>query len=101
MKHEGRNLNPNQDLHLKQNIEAYLDERREWMGDAVEIYAGDRDRNHDPLDVFPEPLAVRGEAPDPGLTPGQENVLREVAGRFGIGGEADVVSSADYQINEG
>ena len=93
--------NPNQDMHLKQSVEVYLAQRKEWMADAVGIYSPDRDSSHDPLEVFPEPTTVRAEAPDPRLTPGQETALRTIAGRFGLGGEVDVTSGADYQINEG
>lgn len=99
MVHEARTPDP--ELELKNSVEAYLAERREWMADAVGIYSPDRDRNHDPLEVFPEPSEVRAKADDPGLTPGQESALRRIAGRFGLGGETDVVSGADYQINEG
>lgn len=101
MTHEGNNPDPNQDLHLKQNIEAYLDQRQQWMGDAVVVYAGEEQENRDPLSVFPEPTEVRTAAPAPELTSDQETALREIAGRFGLGGEADVLSAADYQINEG
>jgi hypothetical protein len=97
--HEANLSNPDQDL--RHTVETYLSERKEWMADAVGIYAPDRNRNHNPLEVFPEPTAVRAEAPDPELTAGQESALRTIAGRFGLGGEVDIVSNADYQINEG
>jgi hypothetical protein len=92
---------PDPELDVKRSIEAYLAEGHEWIADAVGILSPDRDRNHDPLEIFPEPTEPRDAAPDPGLTPGQETGLREIAGRFGIGGETDVPTGADWQINEG
>jgi hypothetical protein len=101
MTHEEHPPAPEQDL--RQSLEAYLVERQEWVADAVGVFSPDRDRSHDPLEVFPkpDPDKPRAEAPDPGLTPGQETALRAIAGRFGLGGEVDVASVTDYQINEG
>jgi hypothetical protein len=88
------------DERLRQNLEVYVYERMEWMGDVVEIFSGGN-RNLNPLEELSEPTEVRAEAPDPQLGPEREARLREVAGRFGLGGEVDVISGADYQINEG
>jgi hypothetical protein len=104
MTHEASTPDPNQDLHLRRNVEAYLAERREWMADAVGICSDDRNRKRDPLEIFlapPKPPEPRANAPDPGFTPGQETALRTVVARFGLGGEVDVPNGADYQVNEG
>lgn len=93
-------VNPaEQKLQNNQNLEAYLSERAGWMADAVEVLAGNRDT--DPSIVFMAPTEVRDDAEPLVLTDEQETVLREVAGRFGIGGEANVNSHADIQILEG
>lgn len=93
-------VNPTeQKLQNNQNVEAYLSERATWMADAVEILTGNREG--DPLVVFPAATEVRDDGLALDLSDEQENALREVAGRFGIGGEADVKSGAEHQILEG
>lgn len=81
------------------NTEAYLAERAIWMADAVELISGSRET--DPLSVFEPATEVRDDSTGMQLTDEQEVALREVAGRFGIGGEADVKSGATHQILEG
>ncbi len=93
------NQNSQNQENIQPRIEAYLDERAQWMADAVELVAGDRTAN--PFEVFPEPGEVRAEGQGLNLTQEQEAQLREVAGRFGIGGESDVVNAARAQILEG
>jgi hypothetical protein len=44
---------------------------------------------------------VRDDAKEPELNPDKEAELREIAGRFGIGGEQDIQSDASVQIMEG
>lgn len=93
-------MNPTeQKLQNNQSIEAYLSERAAWMADAVEVLTGDREA--DPAVVFAPATEVRDDAAPLGLTAEQETFLREVAGRFGIGGEANVYSRAEVQILEG
>lgn len=82
-----------------ETIEAYLADRKEWLVDAVELMTGSREG--DPREVFPAPPEVRAEAPDPGLDDEQEVALREIASRFGLGGEVDVPSAAEVEIFEG
>lgn len=82
-----------------ESVEAYILERREWLGDAVEVMGESRDR--DPREVFPAPPEVRAEASEVSLPPQQEVGLREVASRFGLGGEIDIPAAADVEIVEG
>ena len=88
---------------VRENIDAFIDQRMQWMGDAVELLAGDREV--DPLTALPAATvgleSARRDGVDPGLTPENEQKLREIAGRFGIGGENDVVGTAAHRIAEG
>ena len=79
--------------------EAYLAERLSWMQDAVEVMGAER--TADPLEVFPEATEPRDAAEALPLDEDQETKLREVAGRFGIGGEMDIRINAEVQILEG
>jgi hypothetical protein len=87
----------------QQSLESYVETRLAWMGDAVELVTGDR--NIDPATVFELPMqdAEKARADDEGLqlSGEQQAGLREIAGRFGIGGEADVRSTAKQKIAEG
>jgi hypothetical protein len=103
----------------ERNVDAYLHTRMVWIGDAVELLGGDRDL--DPTTVLEAPMqdptqaradseafklretetAGLSEAEITDLYDQKSAKLREIAGRFGIGGEADVLSRADVQINEG
>ncbi len=83
----------------KQNIESYIAERVGWMADAVEVL-GER-RDSDPLQVFVPATEIRDDAVALVISDEQAKKLREVAGRFGIGGEVDVKSAASHQILEG
>lgn len=84
---------------LRHANEVYIAERQQWMADAVEVVTGSRE--HDPLDIFPAPAEVRAESATLDLSSEQEAALREVAGRFGVGGEADVMSTANHVVVEG
>ncbi|HET9173972.1 MAG TPA: hypothetical protein VFN56_01680 [Candidatus Saccharimonadales bacterium] len=84
---------------VQENLANYIAERKAWVGDAVELVTGSRDEN--PLQVFPQSTEVRRDAPGMDLTADQETQLREIAGRFGIGGEQDVVSTAEHHVLEG
>lgn len=77
----------------------YLEVREGWVSDSVELLTGDRTQN--PAEVLPLPTEVRDEAESLPLSTEQEDALREIGGRFGIGGEQNVVIEADYQIMEG
>lgn len=93
-------MNPaEQKLQNNQNLEAYLAERATWMADAVEVLGAGSET--DPLIVFEAPTERRDDAVALSLSDEQETALREIAGRFGIGGEADVKSGAEHQILEG
>ena len=83
----------------EQNVETYLAQRMEWIADAAEVLSGDR--SADPRKVLPKPNEVRADDPGLDLSAAKEADLREVAGRFGLGGEIDVESGADYEIKEG
>jgi hypothetical protein len=79
--------------------QAYLAVRQQWMADATEVITGNREAV--PSEVFPEPSEVRRESEGLELSPEQEAQLREVAGRFGVGGPEDVPSHANHQLIEG
>ncbi len=83
----------------EQGPEAYLAERQAWVREAIEIITGDP--TSDPNEVLPSAGQVRADSPGLTLSQEQEHGLREVAGRFGIGGEVDVTSGAACQILEG
>jgi hypothetical protein len=51
--------------------------------------------------VFAAPTEVRDDTEPLQLSQDQETSLREIAGRFGIGGEADVFSGASVDVIEG
>jgi hypothetical protein len=84
---------------VQEDLESYIRIRKAWVDDAVELVGGSR--GTDPLTVFPESTDVRREAPGLELDAEQEKGLREIAGRFGIGGESDVTSSASHHLLEG
>lgn len=84
---------------IKQNMDVYIAERQHWLADAVEVVTGNREL--DPLMVFPPPAEVRAESLSLELTDDQELALREIAGRFGVGGEVDVPSTAEHVVIEG
>lgn len=88
---------------VQENLKSYVETGLGRIGDAVEVITGDREI--DPVVALVAPMqnpeeARADSAPLP-LTAEQETDLREIAGWFGIGGEADVVSAAGYQILEG
>ncbi|MEO5627509.1 MAG: hypothetical protein ABIQ89_01315 [Candidatus Saccharimonadales bacterium] len=80
-------------------VEAYLAERTQWMGEAVEIVTGSTDGN--PLEVFPEPTTPRNDSEGLPLSDTQAVQLREIAERFGIGAERDVLGTAKIRVKEG
>lgn len=88
---------------VRGQVDAYLDERMSWVADAVELLAGNREL--DPLDALPaatvELESARRDGLNPELSAEAEQNLREIAGRFGIGGESDVVGAATHRIAEG
>jgi hypothetical protein len=84
---------------VQEDLESYISIRKAWVDDAVELVGGTR--GTDPLMVFPESTDVRREAPGLALNVEQEKGLREIAGRFGIGGESDVTSQASHHLLEG
>lgn len=87
------------DESARERVEAYIAERQEWLGDAVEIVTGDREA--DPLTVFPEPPETRANAVlDEAMEP-HIDALREVATRFGVGAEQDVPGTAEVRIVDG
>lgn len=81
------------------NIETYLRDRQVWIQDAVEVLGAER--SADPLEVLPAATEVRDDAEALDLSSEQQAQLREIAGRFGVGGEADVVANTEVQILEG
>ena len=82
-----------------ETLEQYIATREQWLADAAVMLTGNPEA--DPYTTFPSPTQVRAEAPDPGLDTEQEAAVREIAGRFGVGGEADVPAFADISILEG
>lgn len=83
----------------KTSPEAYIKERLDWMQEAIAVLGAEPGSN--PLEVLPAATEPRDAADALPLSEEQETQLREVAGRFGIGGEADVVTTAQVQILEG
>lgn len=92
-------MNSPENKDAAENVEAYLAERQAWMREAVEVVTGDP--NQDPLEIFPAATEVRADGQALELTADAETALREVAGRFGIGGEKDVHSGSNHQLIEG
>lgn len=81
-----------------ETVEQFISMREAWLADAVELMTGDREA--DPLQVFPVPTEVRADAPELDISDEQEQDLRDIAGRFGIGGEVDVPAAAEVEILE-
>lgn len=82
-----------------QNVAEYVRQRETWLADGVEVLTGSREGQ--PSDIFPSPTEVRDDSASLALTDEQEMALREVAGRFGIGGEVTIPAACDYEIIEG
>jgi hypothetical protein len=82
-----------------QSVAEYITQRQQWLADGVEILTGSREA--DPQQVFPAPTEVRDDSAPLTLDEHQEAALREVAGRFGVGGEVNIPASCDYEIVEG
>lgn len=80
-------------------IDAFINDRKQWLGEAVVLLGGDVGAN--PIEFFPEPTPVRADAPELVVDATTEEKLREIAGRFGIGGEFDIRYQSDYEIIEG
>jgi hypothetical protein len=83
----------------EESVEQYITTRSAWLEEAVKIAGAPEGSS--PVEVFAAPTSVRADAPAPGYTTEQEEAIREIAGRFGIGGEADVPAIADVEIIEG
>lgn len=89
------------------NPAEYLAVRKGWVADTVEAITGDR--SIDPLQVFPPATEVRSDGKsvvnvngiEREITRNEENILREVGSRFGLGGETNVLTYADVQVMEG
>lgn len=81
---------------LQNQFEAYVAERRGWVSNAADILAGKTGANVE--ETLPLPMeqqqGVRRDSATPELDPEGEQRLREIAGRFGIGGEQDVTLEA-------
>lgn len=89
---------------VRADIETYIAVREAWIQDAVEVITGDR--NTDPAVALQERTmdtegAVRDDTVGLNFTDDQEQALREIAGRFGLGGHVDVLSHAEHQVQEG
>lgn len=81
------------------NIEAFIDERKSWLDEAARIVGGE---GATPSEVFSPPTEVRADASElDDLSAETEAQLREIAGRFGLGGEQDIMTGADVDIIEG
>lgn len=88
---------------VQNNTTEYIQTRMVWLKDAVELVTGDRETPIENVFEFPmqNPQERRADATPLELTADKEQELREIAGRFGIGGEADVTSIAEHQVLEG
>lgn len=93
----------NQGQEATLQTEAYIAERQRWIGDAVELLTGDR--STEPTQVLQAPMTgpneARADQAGLELSVEQELSLREIAGRFGVGGEQDIKSNTDQEILEG
>ncbi len=77
---------------LQAQMEQYALTRQGWVQEAADIVAHETGASIE--DTFPFPMAspdeARRDSPAPILNSEEEVALREIAGRFGIGGERDV-----------
>ncbi|CAN5640050.1 hypothetical protein BH23PAT2_BH23PAT2_03640 [soil metagenome] len=92
------NMNKPENKNTPNNIEQYIHQRTSWLTEAANIVGGPEATL---VSAFMEPTEVRADSPALDLTQEQEQSLREVAGRFGLGGERDVLSFADVDVIEG
>ena len=82
-----------------QTIESYVSQQQTFLQEAVGIMAGDRTLN--PLEVFPEPTAVRQDAEPVEISEEAESRLRAAAAELGMGANEDTPSNSDHQVMEG
>jgi len=92
------NMNQPENENTPANVERYIVEQQSWIAEAAKIVGGPEAT---PESVFLKPPEVRSDSLALDLTEEQEQSLREVAGRFGLGGERDVLSLADLDVIEG
>lgn len=90
MTHEAKNP--------QDSIEAFIAKRKSWLDEAARIVGGE---GAAPSEVFLPPTEVRADAPELDISEEEEAQLREIAGRFGLGGEQDIMTGADVDIIEG
>jgi len=78
----------------------YVEERQGWLREAASIYHGP-ELEGDMIGQFPKPTEIRADAEGWDLTQEQEEKLREISARFGIGSEQDILSSSEIVLLEG
>lgn len=86
----------------QETLQQYIQTRTEWLAEAAVVIGIEPGASLQELQAaLPEPTEVRRESERMTLSSEQEVSLREIAGRFGIGGEQDVLATAEHQIIEG
>lgn len=86
------------ELERTNSLEEMLANQKQWLAEAVTIVGKE---GQEPSAVFDPASEVRNDSPGLELSTFQEQELRDVAGRFGIGAEYDIPSGADYDLLEG
>ncbi len=103
-----REMNNPENKNPQEQLLAYIEQSRTWLGDAAELVGAER--NAELTDIFPAAAETRDEGKAVAFVNGQEKELpqeeyeeslREIAGRFGIGGERDVTTDSQYILLEG
>lgn len=92
----------------QEHMQEYIEQSRQWLGDALELVGAERGASL--VDVFPAATEPRDVGKAIAFVDGEEKALpaeqyesrlREIAGRFGIGGERDVPVAASHHLIEG
>ncbi|MCX6729051.1 MAG: hypothetical protein NTV95_00165 [Candidatus Saccharibacteria bacterium] len=78
----------------------YVEEGQGWIKEVVTVINGDLPEG-DIIEHLPKTTERRADAEDLDLTQEQEEKVREIARRLGIGSEQDILSSAKIVVLEG
>lgn len=101
-------MNNPENKNPQEQLLTYIEQSRSWLGDAAELVGAERETEL--TDIFPAAPETRDEGKAVAFVDGQEKELpkeqyeaslREIAGRFGIGGERDVETDAQIVLLEG
>ena len=101
---EGNQMEPGQEPSSNEvnnrSTAEFVEERLGWLREAAELYHGPEIEG-DIIGLLPEPTEPRADAEGWDLDDAKEAKLREIAGRFGIGGEQDVLAESEIHLLEG